>query len=667
MDQRGRGKQDDPIDARAPCKGQRVEALKARLPEIGEGLGVYRALLDELPEAVLVSDLGGTVLWANRAAALLFQEGCRNLEGRSLQEWTREWEGTPMPGVFWSGWVPHARGKNVHATVIGLPGVGGEVEALGWILRDRQRLEPVELARKQDELWYNTLAEAARDAIFVIGREGGVLYVNTAAARLVGLPPGELLGRLPEELFPSFERQRANLDRVFESGAPLFVEDEIEFQGRKMWLETSLVPLAGEDGRAEAVLGISRDATDRKQAEEALRRSELRYRATIDALTDLIHTVDRELRVVLCNRALERRMEELGLGPEIIGRSLFDLFPFLPERVREEYEEVFRTGRPVFTQEEIWLQGRLFITETHKIPILEGDGVHYIVTVIHDITERWQAEQALRESEERYRTLVETSPDAIVLTDLEGRVLMANQRAASLYGVSCPEELVGNDGFELLAPHEREWMEAAVRRVFERGTVQELEYTVRTSDGRSVPIELSLSLVLDAEERPTGFLAVAHDLTERKQLETQFLQAQKMETLGRLVGGIAHDFNNLLTALKGYAALACAEVPTESQAQEDLQQLLRIVDQGARLTRQLLSFARRQTLEPQVLDLNEIVADLERMLRRLIGETIEFRLNLDPQPCLVRADRAQLEQALMNLVVNARDAMPRGGRLTVET
>ncbi len=631
----------------------------------------YRALLDELPEALLLCDAQGRVYWANRAASLLFGEGRRELQGRSLQEWLPKSDGLPIPGSSWSGQVRFVDGngepREVHGTLLALPGADGEAVALAWILRDRPQLEPVELAARPGELWYYTLAEAARDAIFVIGRGGRVLYVNRAAAAMLGRTPEEVLGARPEDLFLSFERQRKNLQQVFETGVPLFVEDEMEFGERKRWLETSLAPLLGRDGRVEAVLGVSRDVTDRKWAEEALRRSEALYRATIDALADPIHVVDRGLRIVLCNRALRWWVEELELGPEIIGRSPLELFPFLPERVREEYEEVFRTGRPIFTQEETYLKGRRFITETHKIPIVQGGEVIQVVTLVHDVTEQWEAEQAVRASEERYRALVETSPDAIVLTDLEGRVQMANRQAAALCGVDRAEELVGRDGFELLAPYERERLEAAARRVLERGILQGLEYTVLLPTGKPVPVELSLSLVQDGAGRPTGFLAIAHDLTERKRLEAQFLQAQKMETLGRLAGGVAHDFNNLLTALRGYATLAGAALPPDSPARNDLEQVLRIVDQGARLTRQLLAFARRQALETQVLDLNEVVIDLERMLRRLVGETVEFRVSLDPEPCPVRADRAQLEQAVVNLVVNARDAMPLGGQLTLET
>lgn len=672
-----------------------IEELEASFREIESEAGVYRALIDEFPEALLLSDVRGTIRWANRAASVLLgagrqellgrslnewvrecvflsaSSGGRELQGRSLSEWMQEGEWPPVPGDFRCGKVRFVDGsgepREVHGTVVALPGRVGETAALAWILRDRQQLEPVELAGKPGELWYYTLAEAARDAIFVIGKEGRVLYVNRAAAQMVGRPPEELLGNRPEALFGSFARQRENLERVFRTGAPLFVEDEMEFPDRKCWLETSLAPLLGRDGRVEAVLGVSRDVTDRKRAEEALHRSEVQYRTTIDALADPIHVVDRDLRVVLCNQALRRWVEALGLGPEIVGRPLFELFPFLRERIREEYEEVFRTGRPILTQEEMFLMGRRFITETHKIPIVQDGTVIQVVTLVHDVTEPWEAEQVLRASEERYRTLVETSPDAIVLTDLEGRVLMANRRAAALWGANRAEELVGKDGFELLAPQDRDRLEAAIQRVLERGTLQGLEYTLLPPTGKPVPVELSLSLVQDGAGRPTGFLAVAHDLTERKRLEAQFLQAQKMETLGRLAGGIAHDFNNLLTALQGYATLAGAALPPEHPARGDLEQVLRIVDRGGRLTRQLLAFARRQALEAQVLDLNEVVGDLERMLKRLVGEAIEFRVALDPEPCLVRADRSQLEQAIVNLVVNARDAMPHGGRLTLET
>jgi len=651
--------------------GSLLAELEARIRELEGESELYRAFLEELPEALLLSDAQGTIRWANRAAARLLGEGKQGLAGRCLREWLGRGPDSLAPGEVWSGWMEYRRGgetpRELLATVIALADDEGEVSRLGWVLRPGERLESPQQAGRPEDHWYYTLAEAARDAIFVIGKEGQVLYVNSAAARMIGCPAESILGRRPEELFGAFERQRRNLDQVFASGTPLFVEDAMEFQGQQRWLETSLAPLWGRDGRVEAVIGVSRDVSDRKRAEEALRRSEAQYRVTIDALADPIHMVDAEMRVVLCNQALRRRAEELGVGPEIIGRPLFELFPFLSDQVRQEYEQVFLTGQPLSTLEHTWIDGRLFVTETHKLPIVDSGRVIQVVTLVHDVTEHWHAEQALRASEERYRTLVETSPDAIVLTDLEGRIRMVNQRAAALYGAARREDLEGRDAFELFAPAERELLDEVAARVLEQGLVQGLEYTAMSQDGRPIPVQLSLSLVLDGQGRPTGFLAIAHDLTERKRLEAQFLQAQKMETLGRLAGGIAHDFNNLLTALQGYATLARCALPADSPAHSDLEQVLRIVEQGGRLTRQLLGFARRQTYTPQLFDLNEVVRDLERMLRRLIGEAIELSVVLDPRPCLVSADRAQVEQVVVNLVVNARDAMPQGGRVTVET
>src|SRR5207244_2839012 len=197
--------------------------------------------------------------------------------------------------------------------------------------------------------------------------------------------------------------------------------------------------------------------------------------------------------------------------------------------------------------------------------------------------------------------------------------------------------------------------------------VRGVEVTRRRKDGASINISLSLAPLHDAAGRVTGILSIAADLTEMRQLEVQYRQAQKMERGGRLAGGVGHDFNNLLTAIIGTTSLVLEDMGLESRARLDIQEIEKAAKRAAGLTRQLLIFSRQQVLEPRALDLNALVGNLEKMLHRLIGEDIELRTKPGAPLGAVRADPGQLEQAIVNLVVNARDAMPQGGRLTIET
>ena len=279
-------------------------------------------------------------------------------------------------------------------------------------------------------------------------------------------------------------------------------------------------------------------------------------------------------------------------------------------------------------------------------------------------TRHERAERALREANEHLAAVIQSSPLAIYTLDPRSTVLTWNRAAEALYGwqaaelIGRPLPTIGHD----VEDHGR-----LRDRVLRGESLRGVEVTRRRKDGTSVNISLSVAPLHDAAGRVTGMLSLAADVTEMRQLEVQYRQAQKMEAVGRLAGGIAHDFNNLLTAIIGTTALVLEDLGLESRARLDIQEIEKAAKRAAGLTRQLLIFSRQQVLEPRALDLNALVGNLEKMLHRLIGEDIELRTKQATALGAVRADPGQLEQAIVNLVVNARDAMPQGGRLTIET
>ncbi|HLX07803.1 MAG TPA: response regulator [Thermoanaerobaculia bacterium] len=275
-----------------------------------------------------------------------------------------------------------------------------------------------------------------------------------------------------------------------------------------------------------------------------------------------------------------------------------------------------------------------------------------------------QSLNRLAASEERYRALMEQANDAIVILDSRHRILELNRAGLRLVGRS-RQEIVGRPYDDFVAPEERE----ESRRSFEVLVREEnlrvpLRHLLRADDTR-VPVELSGSVVRIGDDS-TVFI-ILHDITERRRLEAQFQQAQKMESVGRLAGGVAHDFNNLLTLILGYGELVLRAIADRPALCRQVETMVRAGESAAALTRQLLAFSRRQVLEPRVLDANALIRQLEQMLRRLIGEDIELVADLEPELGHVHADAGQIEQVLMNLVVNARDAMPAGGRMTLST
>ncbi len=289
----------------------------------------------------------------------------------------------------------------------------------------------------------------------------------------------------------------------------------------------------------------------------------------------------------------------------------------------------------------------------------------YFISVVEDISRRKLGEETLRTAEARMRSLHESNLAGVVLTDPEGAILDANP--AFMATVGCNREDVRDGRLrlgELTAPEHRERDESALAQLREGKTVPPWEKELIRKDGSRVPVLTGVSRMSDANGSLVAFVL---DLSERRRLEEQLRQAQRMEVVGRLAGGVAHDFNNLLTPILAYSQILLDRTPPGDPSRIDLEEILHSAERGAALTRQLLAFSRKQMLQPRVLDLNPLIQETTNLLKSLIGEDIELRLFLTPDLHRVNVDPGQVEQVLMNLATNARDAMPRGGTLTIET
>ncbi|HET9223584.1 MAG TPA: PAS domain S-box protein, partial [Roseiflexaceae bacterium] len=286
--------------------------------------------------------------------------------------------------------------------------------------------------------------------------------------------------------------------------------------------------------------------------------------------------------------------------------------------------------------------------------------------MFYDTTERRQAEAALRESEERYRLISENTSDLIAIFDQAGHFYYASPSHQQTLGYD-PATLIGRPVIDLMHPDDIEPVRQAnlQSRAGGAGGSSPVTFRYRHADGSWRWLEASAAITV---RQDTPFvISVGRDVTERRRLETQFQQSQKMESIGRLAGGLAHDFNNLLTVMTGYGEIARENLSPTDPAREDLGELLQAAERATGLTRQLLAFARKQAIEPRVLNLNDLIVDMGRLLRRLIGEDVELLTHPAPDLDQVKVDRGQIEQVIVNLAINARDAMPEGGKLTIET
>jgi two-component system, cell cycle sensor histidine kinase and response regulator CckA len=310
------------------------------------------------------------------------------------------------------------------------------------------------------------------------------------------------------------------------------------------------------------------------------------------------------------------------------------------------------------------------VVQSYSKTIRYGDRdkeiLNFVARQLASAVEIKRNEQELRRSEARYRSLVHSSVYGIYRSSLEGRFLDVNPALITMLGYGSAEEVLLLDPENDIFAHSEEHTRL-IDEFRRTGRLDGIEVKWKRKDGSSITVRISGRAVSSADEPADVLEAIAEDVTDRRALEDQFRQAQKMEAVGRLAGGVAHDFNNLLMVISGYAEVILAKLDFEHPLREKAAAIQQASDRATTLTRQLLAFSRKQLLELKVVDVNAIVADMERLLRPLIGENVELAAKLAPDAGYIRADAGQLEQVLMNLVVNAKDAMPGGGKLAIQT
>ncbi len=403
-----------------------------------------------------------------------------------------------------------------------------------------------------------------------------------------------------------------------------------------------------------------RHAVDRARHLTELRRSEERFRALVENLSDAIVLAARDGLVLYASRSVTGMLQ--WPVAELVGRPLFEwIHPEdLPLALRLFSEALARPGTAVdFTVRGRTREGAWRHLEGVGVNRLGEPAVRAIVLNFRDVSQRKDSERHLRERERQFRAVFDNALDATVLLDDARALIDTNPAAGELFRLPA-DALLGRTLDEFLP--DRVELPGLWTDFIERGELTG-EFTLTVGDGSRRDVELSAR----AHTLPGRHLMVLRDVTEQRQLEAQLHHATKMEAVGRLAGGIAHDFNNLLTAILGSAEFLAMELPVSSPHLEDVEEIRRAAARAASLTQQLLAFSRRQVLHPKVLDLNAVVEGVRRMLGRLIGEDIALETRLQPGLGRVRADPGQMEQVLLNLAVNARDAMPGGGRLIIET
>ncbi|HPV77404.1 MAG TPA: PAS domain S-box protein [Gemmatimonadaceae bacterium] len=542
--------------------------------------------------------------------------------------------------------------------------VGGERLAAVYV-EERTLQLAAERARREQAEEFTAVAQALPLGMLVIDPSGRYLYANAPAMRLLGMTLEEAGGTGWQQRIHPDDRERvaAGVARVRQARGSFESEHRhVEADGGVTWVRTSTFGIWDGD-ELRRLVTLLEDVTERRRDAEALRESELRFRTIAEAAPIGILLSDATSRVLYANAETERitgrtaaALSEGGWAELVHPEDL----PRLVETMQRDHEPSagFAVALRVVRGD-----GSVLRTEA-QARNLYVDGVRTgRLTLVSDVTERYRMEAALHESEELFRELAENIDAVFYLArpDATG-VDYVSPGFWSIWGRT-PAELQEQPELWMDAIHPDD--RAGVHEAFSRDRAGfHAEYRIVRPDGSVRWISDRSFPVRNAEGELVRIAGVATDETTRRTLETQLLQAQRLESIGRLAGGVAHDFNNLLTVILSHAAFARQDT---AQADEDLAAIEQAGARASELTAQLLAFARRQVIEPRIIDLNVLTTQIDRMLRRLIGEHVQLETALEPQLWPVRVDPAQMEQVLLNLAVNARDAMPNGGTLTLET
>jgi PAS domain S-box-containing protein len=529
-----------------------------------------------------------------------------------------------------------------------------------------------EQVRKAEEN-YRTIFENAIEGLFRSTDDGRYLAANPALARILGY---ESAADILDPASPSCHtvyvdpRDRLEAARLQKERG---VVQGFEFQayrknGEKIWLSLNRREVRNQDGEL-FFEGSVEDITERKRIEEEQRTTRDQYESLVHSIDGIVWELDLpSLAFTFVSPQAERLV---GYPPEMwLSEPDFWIEHLHPDDRRWVVDYCNQTAAlghdHEFDYRMIAADGRVvWFRDIVTVDKSDSECVR-LRGVMVDITERKRAEDELMKSEERYRDLVENAHDIIYEHDLDGNYTAANKAGEQITGYTLAETLELNTS-QTIAPEFVDKARQMLKRKLAGESVTAYELDLIAKDGRRVAVEVNTRLLFDDGGAPVGVQGIARDVTERKQLSEQLRQSQKLEAVGQLAGGIAHDFNNLLTVIGGYSDLVLRRLPRESPLVASVAEIKKAGDRASGLTRQLLAFSRKQILQPAVLDLNSLISNLEKMLSRLIGEDIDLLTIAEPNLGQVKADPGQIEQVIINLIVNARDAMPCGGIITIQT
>jgi two-component system cell cycle sensor histidine kinase/response regulator CckA len=516
---------------------------------------------------------------------------------------------------------------------------------------------------------FQALVENSTEAIVMLNADGTVRFASPSSTRLLGYTIEERVGRSAfENMHPDdVARVRASFeDCVRHPAVPYPAEYRLRHKSGDWRYVEAIAVNRLYDPAVSAIVVNYRDVTDRRRAEEALRSSEQRLRHIVEHAQDLIYYCDPQGRFTFVNPAAARIMKYEEA--ELLGRHFLTLIrPDYSARAGELYTRQLLEKIPTtyFEFPTVTKDGEAVWVGQHVQLVFDGEQIAGVHAIARDITSHKTLEGELRKSEARYRSLIQGAPYGIFRTAVDGRILDVNPALAEMLGYGSIDEVMPLNMTDLYqSAADREVLLERYRR--ENNQTLSTDLTWQKKDGTPIVVRLTGRVVPASEGRDTCFEGIVNDITERRALEEQLRQAQKMEAVGRLARGVAHDFNNVLAAIIGCSDLLTLRLQAGDPARDDAEEIRKAAERGAALTKQLLAFSRGQPLKAQLVDVNELVERLQTMLQRVATDRIHVRVRTSGTVVRAHVEPGQLEQALINLVVNARDAMADGGDIAVD-
>jgi PAS domain S-box-containing protein len=638
----------------------------------------YRELINNVNEAIYIQDENGNFLDVNATAERFYGYTREEFLGKNAEflsapglndmiavavMFERAYRGEPQFFEFY--------GKRKDGTIFpkDVSLTSGDyfgrkvVIAVGRDISERKQGEH---ALRDSEERYRTLVEYSPNAV-AVHVNGIVQFVNRAAMKLVGaVSVNEIVGTdVINFVHPdSRSAARERISKVYGNEAvPAQEQRWVKLDGTPIDVEVVSIPFQF-NGKTAAQI-IARDITERKRAEEALRESELRFRSLFENAKDAVFIADTKTGVIIDANA-ESEILLKRKRREIIGMHQSQLHP--PEQVDEALnlfrEQMLLLGEHAVEFEVIDSTGKHIPVEIKSSVIKLDEHRMVLQGIFRDITDRKIAEEALRRSEEKYRALFESSKDGIYISTYYGKFIDANPAMVELLGYESKEEVFALDiqNSVYYRPSERDKFQSAIA---ERSYIKDLELMLRRKDGSVVNVLLTATVERNADGSPLYYSGTIRDITERKRLEQQLIQAQKMESIGTLAGGIAHDFNNLLAMVLGTAELIKRKTADNPTITAYIKRIIEASERGASISRQLLLFSKPEQAELQPVSMSAVADQLREFLSHFLPKNITIDYTPLRSTAVIMGDGGHLHQALVNLAINARDAMPEGGTLSL--